>query len=334
MQPYAYSKADGTFELPAYATGKQNIVVQKGQFRRVRPVDVTTGDQNVQADFTRLPGKNDAPNGDTIPKIAMVVGGFDAIDLSMDKLGIKEFYRYGDPPPPLPGGGPGINTKKTGYDLMQNSAELAGYHIALMPCAALGYQQTDQGNLCGGPTDATKNALNVYVQSGGKLYVTDYAYEAVRQTWPGFITWYDYMDNPLTNTSAGIGTACRAGAEDTPGTAEDPGLDDWMKAIGENDIELKASWSRIQSVHPQPGVDPAGNSITITPKVWMTSDIGGEKIPATVSFEQRCGRVVFSSYHCEGDNASGLLAQEKALLYVLLEVGVCVGQLPPPPPPR
>jgi hypothetical protein len=74
--------------------------------------------------------------------------------------------------------------------------------------------------------------------------------------------------------------------------------------------------------------------VTITPKVWMTSDIGGQTIPATVSFEQKCGRVLFSSYHCEGDNASGLLAQEKALLYVLLEVGVCVGQLPPPPPPR
>jgi hypothetical protein len=109
---------------------------------------------------------------------------------------------------------------------MASSAELAGYHITLMPCAALGYNQTDQGNLCGAPTDATKNALNVYVQSGGKLYVTDYAYEAVRQTWPGFITWYDYLMNPLSGTTAGVGTACRAGAEDTPGTAEDPGLSD------------------------------------------------------------------------------------------------------------
>ena len=39
-EPYAYSKADGTFELAAYATGKQFLVVQKGQFRRVREVEV------------------------------------------------------------------------------------------------------------------------------------------------------------------------------------------------------------------------------------------------------------------------------------------------------
>ena len=53
-----------------------------------------------------------------------------------------------------------------------------------------------------------------------------------------------------------------------------------------------------------------------------------------MSFEQKCGRVLFSTYHAEGDSTSTLLAQEKALLYVLLEVGVCVGELPPPPPPR
>ncbi len=334
LQPYAYSKADGTFDLGAYTTGKQYLVVQKGQFRRVRQLDVTTGDQPVQATFTRLPGKTDAPAGDTIPKIALVLGGFDHIEVSMNKLGIQDFYRYGDPPPPLPSSGPGIKTGKSGMDLMQSAAELAGYHITLMPCAAMGYQQTDQGNVCGTPTDGEKKALDTYVQSGGKLYVTDYSYEAVRQTWPGFITWYDYVMNPLTKTSDGLGTACRAGAEDTPGKAEDPGLSSWMKAIGENDIELKASWSRIASVHAQPGVDPDGKPVTITPKVWMTSDIGGQILPATVSFEQKCGRVLFSSYHCEGDSASGLLAQEKALLYVLLEVGVCVGQLPPPPPPR
>ena len=337
LEPYAYTKTDGTFELAAYATGAQFLVVQKGQFRRVRPITVARGDQNVQPDMTRLPGKTDAANGDTIPKIAMAVGGFDAIDYSLSKLGIQEFYRYGDGPVGLPGSdGPGTKTNMTTLQLIASSAELAKYHIALMPCAALGYQQsqTDDSNVCGAPTDATKNALDVYVQSGGKLYVTDYAYEAVRQTWPGFITWYDDLMNPLDGTQAGVGTACRAGSETTQGTAEDKGLADWMTAIGETDLQLQASWTRIASVQAQPGVDPTGKSVTITPKVWMTSDVDGTKLPATVSFEQKCGRVLFSTYHCEGDSRSQLLAQEKALLYVLLEVGVCVGQLPPPPPPR
>ncbi|HEY8075411.1 MAG TPA: hypothetical protein VIF62_14905 [Labilithrix sp.] len=337
LEPYAYTKADGTFELGAYATGNQHIVVQKGQFRRVRDVTVATGDQNVPADDTRLPGKNDAAAGDTIPKIAMVVGGYDHIDVSMDKLGIKEFYRYGDGPIDIGGPPPGTKTGKTGNDLLNSGTELSGYHITLMPCAAMGASEDDMTNewTCGAPTAAQKTALSQYVDAGGKVYVTDFAYEAVRQTWPGFITFYDRYDMPLTGTTNGVGTGCRGGAEDTPGTAQDKDLGAWLTAIGDSDVTLQASWSRIQKVTPQPGFDATGNPVTITPKVWMTSDVGGGQIlPATVSFQQRCGRVLFSTYHCEGDTSGGLLAQEKALLYILLEVGVCVGELPPPPPPR
>jgi len=278
--------------------------------------------------------------GDTIPKIAMVIGGYDKIDYSMKKLGIEEFYRYGDAPAGLPGGdGPGIKTGKTGNALMNDAAEMGQNHIVLLPCAAMGYSEKDpsvgSGFLCGAPTGVQKTAFKSYVDGGGKLYVTDFAYEAVRQTWPGFITFYDDTMQPLTNPSQGIGTACRGGAEDTQGTAKDKGLGDWLTAIGDGNPQLQAAWSRIESVHSQPGTAPDGTPKTITPKVWMTSDIGsGTQLPATVSFEQKCGRVLFSTYHCEGDSQSKLLAQEKALLYVLLEVGVCVGELPPPPPPR
>lgn len=339
LEGYGYTKADGSFEVPAYKTGKQYIVVQKGQFRRVREINVLAGDQRVDVNVTRLPSKNDAAAGDTIPKIAMVVGGADRIDETMKKLGIEEFYRYGDTPPgfpiPLPSG-PGIKTGKSANDLMGSAGELSANHIVLLPCASFGYtrNETSGGFTCGGPTSGQKTALKSYVDGGGKLYVTDFSYEAVRQTWPGFITWFDAGMRPLPDNTSGLGTACRGGAEDTPGVIGDQGLKDWMTAIGNGNVTLEASWSRIQKVTPQPGVDPTGKPITITPKVWMSSQVGGQTYPATVSFEQKCGRVLMSSYHCEGDSGSGLIAQEKALLYILLEVGVCVGDLPPPPPPR
>ncbi len=336
LEPYAYSKADGTFELAAYQTGKQFLVVQKGQFRRVRELDVPAGDSAVPAAMTRLPSKNDAAAGDTIPKIAMVVGGYDHIDYSMKKLGVEEFYRYGDGPINIGPTPPGTKTGKSANALIGAGAELGGYHIVLMPCATFGFNRNDSTgeNVCGSPSSGQQAALKGYVESGGKVYVTDYSYEAVRQTWPGFVTFYDSKMQPLGTGTSGLGTACRGGAEDTPGTAQDTGLKDWMTAIGDKNIQLKASWSRIQKVNAQPGVDAKGAPVTITPKVWMTSNVGGQELPATVSFEQKCGRVLFSTYHCEGDDGSTLLAQEKALLYILLEVGVCVGELPPPPPPR
>jgi hypothetical protein len=266
----------------------------------------------------------------------MVVGAYDHIDFTMKKLGIAEFYRYGDGPFSVGGTPPGTKTGKAAKALMDDATELGKHHIVLMPCAALGYTSTGDGlkNVCGVPQGATKAALAQYVEAGGKLYVTDFAYESVRQTWPGLITWYDDTMQPMTSLSQKQGEACRGGAENTPGTPQDPGLSDWLTTIGHPNIELKAAWSRIASVSPQPGFDPTGKPVTITPKVWMTSNIGSMDLPATVSFEQKCGRVLFSTYHCEGDDSSQLLAQEKALLYILLEVGVCVGELPPPPPPR
>ncbi len=337
LEPYAYTKSDGSFELAAYAAGPQKLVVQKGQFRRIRDVVVTAGDQNIPGDLTRLPGKTDTAHGDTIPRIAMAVGGYDHIDASLKKLGIEEFWRYGDVPFPIPGlpAPGGIATNKSSEALLGNVSELVGYHIALLPCAALGASRSDDdGWSCDGPTATEKDALSRYANAGGKVYVTDFAYEAVRQTWPGFITFLDADDQPLDDFASGVGTGCRSGGEDTQGTPQDKGLAAWLGAIGSPHPGLKASWSRMSKVNPQPGYDPDGNAVTIKPKVWMTSSINGQELPATVSFEQRCGRVLFSTYHCEGDDATALLPQEKALLYILLEVSVCVGTLPPPPPPR
>ncbi len=334
LEPYTYSKPDGSFDLPVYRAGKQLLVVQKGQFRRVREVLVTEGEQRFEPAFTRLPGKTDAARGDTIPKIAMAVGGYDKIDYSMKKLGIEEFYRYGDGPIQIGPTPPGTKVGISSNELMGAAATMSKYHIVLLPCASFGFDNGGSRFTCGAPTDGQKSAFRSYVEGGGKLYVTDYSYEAVRQTWPGFISWYDDRMQPLDDSARGLGTACRGSAEDTSGTVLDPGLKDWMSAIGHSSITLEQSWSRIQKVTPKPGVDPTGKPVTITPKVWMSSTVGGQTLPATVSFEQKCGRVLFSSYHAEGDSASQLLAQEKALLFILLEVGVCVGQLPPAPPPR
>ena len=160
--------------------------------------------------------------------------------------------------------------------------------------------------------------LQDYVAKGGKLYTSDYSYELMRQPWPGFVHW--------DGESGALGSACQGDAYDATAQVSDPGLSSWLTAIGEPTPTLKQSWTSISSVSAQMGTDQNGKAAMITPKVWMS----GNNKPMTVSFQNGCGRVLFSTYHTEGDGASALLAQEKALLYVLLEVGVCVGTLPPP----
>lgn len=315
--PYTYSKADGTFELPVYAAGPQVLVVQKGQFRRVRSLTVAPGKAPLDKALTTLPGAPDPQNGDEIPRIAVTHGGFDKIQLSLKKLGITSFDRFGKDllfdPPGLP---PSVGQP---YDLVNSASRLAEYDIVLLPCSMGGMS-------CGGPSNAQKENLRKFVGAGGKLYVTDYSYEFVNQTWPGYVTWKDANGQDMTSSSP-IGAACQESAYTKPGQAEDKGLGDWLSAIGEKSFDLRDSWTKISKVNPVQATDENGKPVTVTPKVWMTSQGNG---PATVSFEYACGRVLFSTYHAEGGAEQALLAQEKALLYVLLEVGVCIGQPPPP----
>jgi len=315
--PYTYSKADGTFSMPIYKEGDAYLVVQKGNFRRARKVTTKAGAAAIAKGFTTLPGFSNPDVGDEIPRIGVAFGGFDKIELSLSKLGIKAFDRYGKDPILDPKGLPPSIGQP--MDLVNSAEKLAQYHIVLLPCALGGLN-------CGAPTAAQKTNLQNYVKGGGKLYVTDYSYEYVNQTWPGFITWRGKDGKDLTPSSA-WGSACQEGAYTKTGKADDPGLGAWLGAIGETSFDLKDSWTVISKVNPMPSTDPEGKPITMTPKVWMTSVGTG---PSTVSFESQCGRVLFSTYHAEGGEESALLAQEKALLYILLEVGVCVGKMPPP----
>lgn len=322
--PSTLSKADGTFALPAYQKGMQFLVVQKGQFRRVRPIDVTGGDQPVNAGYTRLPPKTNPAVGDTIPKMAVVNGQWDRIEITLAKIGLgkldgngqlqrgtESFDIYESKWPPNP------NDPFAPDNLLTKPEVINKYNIVFLPCS--GSTGTTCDDTRAGQSQYQKT-LQQFVAQGGKVYVTDYSYEFVRQPFPGFVTW--------SQQSQALGSACLGGEYDAPGKVDDKGLSDWLAAMGTTSVTLKANWTRIDALTPQPGTDENGKAVTITPKVWMTAQNNGDH-PATISFQQQCGRVLFSTYHTEaslnpGPNAT-LLPQEQALLYVLLEVAVCVG---------
>ena len=309
--PHVLTNADGTFDLGAYTLGTQNLVVQKGQFRRVRPVDVVAGDQPVDIALTTLPGHMDKANGDDIPKMAILVGAWDDIGASLQKLGMADgsFDKFQNPWPP--NSSDPFSPDKLAHD----AATINQYHIVFTPC-----DSSDGVTCASGYADesATQTNMAQFVAAGGKLYVTDYSYDYIAQTWPQYITWENQTD--------AFGSACLPGSYDAPAVVQDTGMADWLAAQGITNFDLEANWTEITAVNPVPDTDPDGNPITVTPKVWVSGQVPSSGLrPTTVSFERSCGRVLFSTYHTEG-SGSGFLPQEKALLYVLLEVSVCVGQ--------
>ncbi len=103
----------------------------------------------------------------------------------------------------------------------------------------------------------------------------------------------------------------------------DPELDAWLSAQGLKTFTLMKNYTSIESVQAMSVPDGKGSTKTVTPRVWVSgSRSGAAPTPATVSFEQGCGRVMFSTYHTEPFSLE-LTPQERALLGVLLEVTVC-----------
>jgi hypothetical protein len=56
----------------------------------MRSVDVVAGDQSVDKALTTMPRRTDTAAGDNVPKMAVVQGQWDAIEISLAKLGLAD----------------------------------------------------------------------------------------------------------------------------------------------------------------------------------------------------------------------------------------------------
>jgi hypothetical protein len=123
--------------------------------------------------------------GEDIPKMAVILGQWDAIELSLAKLGLANIV----------GGvfGSTVDAATAGFDMIQSTFPpnlsdpmknptaflkdyeyLKRYHIIFIPCSG------SEGTTC---TDTlpdnqqVQENLQRFVSEGGKLYATDYSYE-------------------------------------------------------------------------------------------------------------------------------------------------------------
>jgi hypothetical protein len=312
---FGYTKADGTFQIPAYSTGSQYLVTRKGQFRRVRKVEVKAGNQVVERELTQFPSRTNAGLMDTIPRFLVAEAAWDDVGKALKKLGIQDFIT------------------KSGLemlDILKDASKLSQYHVVFLPCDGTANLGGDQaGPVCKPrfPDSGQRSALKQYVQAGGKVYATDWSYLYVQLPWPGFVEFVG--ENPNV-----YGSACQSGGGKGPAKFDDPGLNAWMSAQGEQNAELEGNWVLIKRLKSQQGIDENGQPKTITPKLWASQGVGASATPATISIQDKCGQVLYSTYHTEEGFGSDLNAQEKALMHTLLEVSGCVGPSKPPPPPN
>jgi hypothetical protein len=333
---YTLTDARGAFDLNV-SEGSYMLVVQKGQFRLVRAVVVAHGETLVvPAEDTTMPSRPSDDGNDSIPKIALLIGQYDHLEGLFAKLGLAQLAAGGEaiewtsdtffdvwanggtvPPAPI--------YKGTSLQLLSSLAQMMQYHIIFVPCS--GEAETVVSN-----TTVQQN-LRDYVKAGGKFYVADWSYDYLRQTWDN-VHFAGGDGSPLG------GANDVSGSFDSQGHAVDTSLYDWLEAQttgwGGESLVLKENWDWIMSLSDGYVGEMEGEPVYQKPDVivegphragvsWKTLP-ATDLYPLTVGFPYGCGRVLYTTYHTVGEMGAGhadLLPQERILVYLIMEIGVC-----------
>jgi hypothetical protein len=103
-------------------------------------------------------------------------------------------------------------------------------------------------------------------------------------------------------------------------------------------VELRLNYSGIEAVHPVLVDDGMGNMVDVGHKTWVqgpctscTADPNTAR-PMAITGQYGCGRMMYSTFENSSTAHLGLNPQELILLYMILEIGVCYDETPPPPP--
>jgi hypothetical protein len=350
---YVVTDAKGHFELTGIAAGNRRLVIEKAQFRLEELVDINEelGVALTPAQTT-LPSEHDPDNGKWVPRVAIAVGDSDHTEDIFAKMGIlglsseggviestfddsDRVELYGNPiDPPYPSHHHGDIT-----DLFGSLTTMLRYHIIFVPC-------NFESDLTALSQASVRQNIRDYVAAGGKLYVTDWSAEWEDAAFPEFIGFDAAMDTApggaINNADGDYGHFA------LHGKATDPDLATWLDgqkaplvipAGGEeedfpstyeegttdaSDFVIEGSWTLIRTLPEiNLGTDENGDPVMETAKTWISGDYNGSYYPHTVTFEPSCGRVLYSTYHTAQKTHEYLIPQERVLLYLIMEIGVC-----------
>jgi hypothetical protein len=323
---------DGTFRLENVPVTQQvPVIVQKGRFRKILHIDVLgCVDNALTADQSRLPRSQD--EGD-LPKMAVAVGDYDQIECVLHSIGIadKEFTSpSGSGAVHLYDNGGATNGEFEG--LLDDPTKMAGYNLIFINCTNNTFD-----NLAN-PSTVTGNLYN-YVNSGGRLYVTDWSYDYLEQV-PQFAPYIYYAGGGSMTAAQPIhGAAIAKNTNDFPATVADPTLASWLMAANASQNgavqiqDLLYNWVLMSSTAMDQTMYPS--------QTWIHGATNGTDRPLTVTFDyNQCGKVLYSSYHTRepggtslgagpfpdycASTAQTMIAQEKVLEYLILEISSCV----------
>jgi hypothetical protein len=300
-----------------------------------------------------------------IPRIAVSTGQIDAMECVLEKMGLShdEFsnpgadamtaarvhlYRGGPATGTPPGAGARIDDD-TPHDslLYGDPTRLLRYDLVVADCEG----ETWDGD--GSDRDASGPNLRQFVNRGGRLFASHLSLSWLDGNGTAPYVSGDSFDtglDPAATWNVTLdATATGTGAVSLGRPSASPRIQnfaDWMTNEG---IAAPPAYDFAinEPRSPNTGLGPASEEFVYLRDGNERAQQFSFNTPYGAPAEAACGRVAYSGFHvsvgggtspfaeaifpahCAGD----LTAQEKVLLYMLFDLGACVGEDPPPPPP-
>ena len=305
---------EGYFSLGTFSGGGKYLVVQKGQFMRVTPINIDPGVTVLPDEEVELPGEWSPDDGLYIPRIAVADGSYDRIEDALGKFGLADTNIANFEERTIAGTESfdlwdnGYNPASDGFVSQGNMGQLVSsmdnlnqYHVIFVPCSS----DTYSGSL----NQQQIDNIRAWVEAGGRWYVADWSAEFMQDVFPEYQTFYGGGDPDL-------------GSYDSLADVLDDGLLEWLEALPDplkdinplNDenhptlfqlpqVMTVDNWSGIQYPLPEVLVDDGqGGEVDVGHKVWLEGpgdnfDINNQILPLTVTGQYGCGKIQFTSYH-------------------------------------
>jgi hypothetical protein len=366
----AITDATGAFTIQEYVPVGVEIllVVKVGRFRRVTTLTLpaeaacqaTMLPTTLPDNPTRLPRNMADGLAVNIPHIAVSTGHIDAMECVLEKMGLAhtEFansggaarvnlFRGGPTTGTPPGNGARIDdaTPHAGA-LYGDPTTLLGYDLVISDCEGQDWDEDLVERDSQGPN------VREFVNRGGRMFASHWSMSWLYENGTAV---YDPAD-PIATGLGPAATWTVMGDNSMMGT----GVISVGRPGASPRIQNFADWMVNEGVTMMPGydfmiVEPRSQSTALgaTTEEFVYRPDGNQRTqqfsfntPYGSPPEMACGRVAYSGFHvsvgggmnpfgnaifpahCTGD----LTNQEKVLLYMLFDLGACIGDDPPPPP--
>jgi hypothetical protein len=282
---------DGNFALNNVDVGDQTLFIQKGSFTSQQQVTVVANQITTLA----------APACVNSAHVAVVTGDWDSIQNVLSGAGITDVTLYDGVGQAA--GGPTVT------DLLTNFDTLKAYDIVFFNC---GDYDTGDGfshypGLLSNPT--ALNNLRSFVDGGGSLYASDWAYEFVEMAFPDAI---DFYGTDTTRNAAAVGKQGPMAA-----TVTDSAL---AASLGHSSVNLNynlVQWVVASTAAPGTRVLVQGHAQGLDPATFQAVDVPNAPLAVQFPFGSNGGSVIYTTFHNEQQTTADM---DLILKYMVFEL--------------